>query len=199
VLPLAALAVSLALPAAEAGARTKTVTVTGELIVQNGQRPTDPGNCSAIGFGRWKDVPGTIGARVTKTSVRNGKESSDFFKPPFSDTYTFIATYKVEPGYHWGAISHSWSDGPRANDCSASAERVRALYLPTVKVELTIEVDEKACKAAQAKVTKRKRAVSALQAKVSGAKGARKQRLKRQLKAAKQSRDKAVEAAAKAC
>jgi hypothetical protein len=198
VLPLAALAVLLALPASEAGARTKTMTVTGEFIVQNGQRPTDPGNCSAVGFGRWKDVPGTIGARVTKTTVK-GKESSDFFKPPFNDTYTFIATYQVQPGYHWGAISHSWSDGPRPNDCSVSAGRVRALYQPTVKVELTIEIDEKACKAAQAKVTKRKRAVSALQAKVSGAKGARKQRLRRQLKAAKRSRDKAVEAVGKAC
>jgi hypothetical protein len=68
---------------------------------------------------------------------------------PWDDTYTWVATYTVDPGYHWIEISTSWSDGPRPNDCSSQVATAKERYSTQARAELTIEIDPAQCKAAK--------------------------------------------------
>lgn len=123
--------------AASAQAATRTKTVPAEFVVLNGNRPGDPGNCSAIGFVKWADDPKAIGWTVNYTF--KGSPASRVVEPPFDDVYEWVATYTVPAGFHWSAISKSWADGPRPNDCSATVPRIQALYAGPASVELTYD------------------------------------------------------------
>jgi hypothetical protein len=156
------LAAALVVPAATASAKTKVQTVDAEIVFQNGNRPGDEGNCSAVVFGKWKDVPRTVSATVYYTY--QGEERSVTGVPPWDDTYEFVATYTVEPGYHWIEISTSWGDGPVANDCSNKVEIYKTRYGTEGRAELTVEIDPAECKAAQKAVTKWRGSVNKLKA-----------------------------------
>jgi hypothetical protein len=75
----------MGLSATSASAATEVKTVKGEVVFAYGQRPGDPGNCSAIVFVKWPDQPRTISARAIYTF--NGQERSQVAAPPFNDTY----------------------------------------------------------------------------------------------------------------
>ncbi len=186
------LALALALAAPAAAQETKVVTVPGEVIYTNAQRPGDPGNCSAVAFVRWADVPGTISARAIYT--RQGAEASEFRAAPFDDTYQLVATYTVQPGFHWIAVSRGWSDGPRPNDCSVTREKLKTIVGPPARVELTVPaVDAKACNAAKRNLTAQKKAVKRLQKQLKRASGKKaKKRTRAKLKKAKARRTKAA-------
>lgn len=188
---VAALALALALPGSAAAQETKTQTVSAEVVYTNGQRPGDPGNCSAVVFVKWADVPGTTAA--TAYYMFKGEERSKASTPPFDDTYEWVATYQVDPGFHWIQVGVSWSDGPAANDCSATREKYKTLISTEARVELQVPaVDEKACTAAKRARADRRKAVSKLQKKLRNAEGAKaRKRINAKLKQAKTKRDNA--------
>jgi hypothetical protein len=64
--------------------------VDGEVVFAYAQRPGDPGNCSAIVFVQWADVPGTVSAEAFY--LWRGEEHSKVSEPPFDDTYEWVAT-----------------------------------------------------------------------------------------------------------
>lgn len=158
---------SLALPVASATAKTVEKTVPGELVFQHGQRPGDPGNCSGVVFAQWKDVPGTVSA--TAYYVYRGAETSKSAQPPFNDVYEWVATYTVSPGAHWIQLGVSWADGPVVNTCADVNEKQRAVYTGPVRVELTVEIDPKVCKDAQAKLSARRKVVTTVRKRLNNA------------------------------
>jgi hypothetical protein len=143
-----------------ATADTKEKTVKGEVVFEHGQRPGDPGDCSAIVFVKWADVPGTTLARAIYTF--NGSERSESLAPPFDDTFKLVADYQVPAGHHWIAVGRSWSNGPVANTCEDTSERQKEIIGTEASVELTVEIDPKVCKAAKTKLTARRKAVNKL-------------------------------------
>lgn len=158
----------MGLTAATAAAKTEVKTVPGEVVFAFGQRPGDPGNCSAIVFVKWADVPRTVNARAIYTF--NGKEGSQAAPPPFQDTYAWVATYTVPPGFHWIQVGKGWSDGPVANTCEGTSVKQRALFAPTARVELTVEIDPARCTAAKAKLAAQRKTVDRLKAQLKKAK-----------------------------
>jgi hypothetical protein len=190
---------ALALPVATASAKTTTKTVPGEVVFKYGQRPTDPGNCSAIVFVQWADVPGTTYAKALYTF--NGKESSSgMLEPPFNDTYEWVATYTVTPGSHWIQIGKGWSDGPVANTCQGTSDKQRTLFGTEASVELTIEIDPKLCKDAQKKLAARKQTVNKLKKQLRNAETQKaKNKLSAKLKKAKTKRGNAQKKVAELC
>jgi hypothetical protein len=198
-LALLSAAVALALSAAPASAATKVKTVDAEVVFKNGNRPGDPGNCSAITFVQWRDVPGTVSAKVIWT--RDDSEHSMSKEAPFDDVYTWVATYTVQPGYHWISIGKSWVDGFPVNDCSALRDRIRAAYDTTAaKAELTVEVDPKVCNAAKKAAAARRKSVSSLQKQLNAATSAKaKKRLRAKLTTAKSKRAKAIKRVKSVC
>ena len=116
----------MGLSATTASAATEVKTVKGEVVFAYGQRPGDPGNCSAIVFVKWPDQPRTVSATAFYTF--KGQERSQVAAPPFNDTYEWVATYTVTPGYHWIQAGKSWKDrqaqgGHQAE--GATAQRVQ--------------------------------------------------------------------------
>lgn len=197
---LAALLVLAAVGASAAAAATVTRTVPGEYVFAHGQRPDAPGNCSAIIFVQWADVPGTIAATARYTSLSNGSwgERAETREAPFDDTYTWVTTYTAPPGTHWIAIGRGWSAGPRPNDCSAMSERQRPLYRTPVTVELTIQ-EPPACVAANASVAKITRRIATLQKQLARASAKRKRSLSRKLAGARRDLARAQGAAGQHC
>ena len=192
----AALAVAITAPAATAA--TKVKTVPAEIVFKNGNRPGDPGNCSALVFGRWKDVQGTVAATVHY--LWRGSEYSKSGEPPWDDTYTWVATYTVDPGYHWLEISTSWADGPRAIDCCSQIETYKERYSVEARAELTVEIDPAKCKAAKKAVTKWRGRVNELKAALNDATTKRaKKRLNAKLTSAKAARSRANKRAGELC
>ena len=146
-----ALVLGLGLLAATASAETETKTVKADVVFQYGNDPADPGNCSALVFVQWPDVPGTTGG--TAFYLRQGKEASEGISLPYTDTVQWVIPYTVTPGYHWVNVSKSWRDGPGVNDCSAASGRQRAIIGTEARVELTVTVPKarsKACRVAKA-------------------------------------------------
>lgn len=189
---------ALALPVASASAKTVQKTVPGELVFANGQRPGDPGNCSAIVFVQWADVPGTTNA--TAYYMFNGKEYSKAAPPPFNDSYEWVATYTVPPGAHWIQVGKGWSDGPVANTCEGTSAKQRTLFATPVRVELTVELDPKLCKDAQAKLAERKKAVTKIKGELRNATTQKaKSRLRAKLTRAKTKRDNAAKRIGEVC
>jgi hypothetical protein len=185
-----------AMPAS--AATTKVKTVPAEIVFANGNRPGDAGNCSAIVFGRWRHVPNTISATVEYTW--KGEAHSKTGTPPWDDIYEWVATYTVEPGYHWIAISQSWRDGPLPSDCSDMVETARQRYSTTAVAKLTVEIDPAKCKAATDRAKARRRAVNGLRAQLRSAETARaKNRLRARLENAKERRSKAIARMKAAC
>jgi hypothetical protein len=152
--------VLMAVIAPTASAATKEKTVKGEVVFAHGQRPGDPGDCSAIVFVKWADVPGTVSARAIYTF--NGSERSESLPAPFNDTFKFVADYQVPAGYHWIAVGRSWANGPVANTCEETSEKQKQIIGTEASVELTVEIDPAVCNAAKAKLAARKKAVSQL-------------------------------------
>lgn len=189
---------AMALMATPALAETKTQTVDAEIVFQNGNRPGDPGNCSAVVFGKWKDVPGT-----TAATIHYKWKGADYTKsgaPPWDDTYTWVASYTVEPGYHWIEISTSWSDGPVANDCSDAIATYKERYSTEAEAELTVEIDPAKCKAAQKALTKWRGSVNRLKGQLRDATTKRaKKQLNAKLTSAKAKRARAQKRAGQAC
>lgn len=193
---------SLVVVPAAADAETRTKTIDATVVVNHGQRPGDPGNCSAIAFAQWKHVPNVKSATVqyaVKTSGAPRKESESRSGPAFDNHFVFVATYDVPPGSDWVAFGKSWADGPIADTCEAKAIKLSGIIVRPVTVELTIEIDRVACLAARKKHSAKQTAVTRLQRRVSGAKGREKARLKKALKAAKKSRDAAKAKVAELC
>lgn len=126
-----------------ASAATEKRTVPGELKFEYGASPDDPGNCSAIVFIQWADVPGTVDATAFYTW--RGKEKSIFGKPPFNDHYEWVRTYQVAAGSHWIQVGKGWSDGPTPNDCRETSEKQKKDYSfepGATRVELTVETPD---------------------------------------------------------
>jgi hypothetical protein len=180
----------LAAMASTASAATETRTVQGELRFEHGARADDPGNCSAIVFIRWADVPGTTAATAFYTW--RGDEKSKGGAPPFDDSYEWVRPYQVEPGYHWIQIGKGWSDGAKPNDCSETSERQKVDYDMSpgaTRVELTVEVPDgpsAECVAAKEAASKRAAEVRRAKGRLQAAKGRRaKQRARTALAKAK--------------
>lgn len=189
---------TIGLSVAPASAKTVTKTVDGEVVFKYGQRPTDPGNCSAIVFVQWADVPGTTNATAHYTF--NGKDGSQTREAPFDDTYEWVATYTVQPGYHWIQVGKGWSDGPRPNTCQGTSDKQRTLFGTEATVDLTIEIDPKLCKDAQKKLTARKKAVNAIKKQLRSATTQKaKKRLNAKLTKAKTKRGKAHKKVVELC
>jgi hypothetical protein len=189
---------ALALAAPAAAQETKTQTVPGEVVFATGQRPGKPGNCSAIVFVKWKDVPGTTSA--TAFYPYRGAETSESLTPPFSDTYDWVATYTVEPGFHWIAVGKSWRDGAKPSDCSDFSAKQKAVYGTVARVELQVPAfDAKACNAAKHTLAARRKAVKKLQKQLHHATGNKRKRLKAKVKKAKAKRTKAAARVKKDC
>ncbi len=188
--------------AADAQTKTKTKTIDASVVVNHGQRPGDPGNCSAIAFAQWKHVPNVTSATVhfaVKTSGAPRPESVTRPGPAFDNHLVFVATYDVPPGADWVAFGKNWRDGPGVDTCEASAIKLNDAIVRPVTVDLTITIDPVACSAARKRQSAKQKAVKKLQGRVSGAKGRQKARLKRALKAAKKSRDAAKAKVAEVC
>lgn len=197
---LAVLSVVLAVAcsATAASAATKVKTVDAEIVFANANRPGDPGNCSSVVFGRWRDVPRTISATVYY--LWRGSEYSKSGAAPWDDTYTWVATYTVEPGYHWIAISTSWSDGPNPNDCSEQVVRAKERYSVAARAELTIEIDPAECKAAKKAAATWVDKVNAVRAQLRKATTAKaKKKLGAKLTTVKGKRARAVKRVAEVC
>jgi hypothetical protein len=188
----------MAVMAPTASAATKVKTVKGEVVFANGQRPGDPGDCSAIVFVQWADVPGTTLARAIYTF--NGSERSVSVAPPFNDTFKLVADYQVAAGYHWIAVGRSWSNGPVANTCEDTTEKQRQIIGTIASVELTVEIDPAVCKSAKAKLTARKKAVSTLTSQLRKATSQKaKKTLRAKLDTAKAKRAKAAKRVTEVC
>jgi hypothetical protein len=190
----------VALTAPAAAAPTTTKTVDGEVIFEHGARPTDPGNCSAIVFVQWKDVPGTISA--TAHYLWREKEYSETRESPFDDHYEWVRTYDAPAGYHRIQVGKGWSDGPNPNDCSESSARQREAFGTEARVELTIqpEGDSKECAAALKDLRERNKRVRTLKGKIKAASTEKaKDKLRAKLAKAKRKRAKAAARVARLC
>ena len=149
------LAVSL-LVASGASASTTSKTLPATVAYLNGQNPTDPGNCSAIVFIQWPDVPHAVSWTVFYK--RKGVETSEGASPPFDDVYKWVATYTVPAGSHWKAIGKSWSDGAQPNDCSEYIPKHQEIY--GTEAHVVVEIDTTACDTAKAKQKSARTAVT---------------------------------------
>ena len=116
---------------------SKTVVVPARIVIKHGNRPSDPGNCSAVVFAQWKDVPGTTAATVSY--VWQGEDHSVSGKAPFPAKFNIVATYRVPEGYRWIVVGYSHADGPTPNDCSQVVSRIKPLYSANgASAELTV-------------------------------------------------------------
>lgn len=167
-LGLLVLVAALAVPLSTAQARTTTKTVPGTVVFANGQKPSNPGNCSAIVFVQWKDVPNTVSA--TAFYLFKGKEYSKASPSPFNDTYSWVVKYVVPAGSHWIQVGKGWSAGPVANDCSGTSAKQKGLFGTQARVVLTIDADAAACEAAKAQVTKLEKKIADLTRRIKRAK-----------------------------
>lgn len=152
--------VLMAVMAPSASAATKEKTVKGEVVFAHGQRVGDPGDCSAVVFVQWADVPGTT--RATAFYTFKGEERSESAAPPFHDAYKLVAEYTVPAGHHWIAVGKSWSNGPVANTCEDTSEKQKQLIGTVARVELTVELDPAVCNTAKAKLRARRKSVDRL-------------------------------------
>jgi len=188
----------MGLSATTASAATEVKTVKGEVVFAYGQRPGDPGNCSAIVFVKWPDQPRTVSATAFYTF--KGQERSQVAAPPFNDTYEWVATYTVTPGYHWIQVGKSWKDGPVADTCEGISAKQRTLIGTEARVELTLAPDPKVCKAAKTTLTAKRKAVTKLKAQLRNASSAKaKSRLRTKLTAAKAKQAKALKRVGQVC
>jgi hypothetical protein len=188
----------MGLSATSASAATEVKTVKGEVVFAYGQRPGDPGNCSAIVFVKWPDQPRTVSARAIYTF--KGQERSQVAAPPFNDTFAWVATYTVPPGYHWIQVGKSWKDGPVADTCEGTSAKQRTLIGTEARVELTLAPDPKVCNAAKAALTAQRKAVNKLKAQLKKASTQKaKSKLRKKLTAAKAKQTKAATRVTKVC
>ncbi|MEO6866974.1 MAG: hypothetical protein ABI200_03040, partial [Gaiellales bacterium] len=105
---------------------TIEITRPATLEFRNGSQIGQPGNCSAIVFGQWKDVPGTDIAHVHYTWA--GKQETESKGAPYHDQFSWLAEYAVTPGYHWIVLGKSWANGGPPDDCVDMAEKNRTFY-----------------------------------------------------------------------
>ena len=190
--------VLMAVMAPAATAETKEKTVKGEVVFEYGQRPGDPGDCSAIVFVKWADVPGTTQARAIYTF--NGSEQSESLAAPFNDTFKFVADYQVPAGHHWIAVVRSWSNGPVMNTCEDTSEKQKQIVGTEARVELTVEIDPKVCKSAKTKLTARRKAVNKLSSQLRKASSKKaKKALRARIAKAKTQRSKATKRVREVC
>ncbi len=91
--------VLLALPLSTAQAKTEKKTVPGVVLFEHGQNPSKVGNCGAVVFVQWVDVPNTVSA--TAYYPFKGKEYSKTGAPPFSDIVMLTGIeYAAPAGAH---------------------------------------------------------------------------------------------------
>jgi len=188
---LALFALAAAAPAA-ASAGTVTKTVPAQYVFVHGQNPADPGNCSAIVFAQWTDVPGTISALARYTGLVDAAwgEQTESRPAPFDDTYKWVATYTVPAGSHWIQIGKGWRDGPGVDDCADMSAKQPALYRAPVNVDLTIQ-ESAGCVSAHRKADKATASIATLQKKLKQASRRRRAAVKKQLSSAKRDLKKA--------
>jgi hypothetical protein len=188
----------MGLSATTASAATEVKTVKGEVVFAYGQKPGDPGNCSAIVFVKWPDQPRTVSATAFYTF--KGQERSQVAAPPFNDTYEWVATYTVTPGYHWIQVGKSWKDGPVADTCEGTSAKQRTIIGTEARVELTLGIDPKLCTSAQAALTAKRKAVNKLKAQLRKASTkSAKSKLSKKLATAKSKQAKAAKRVGEVC
>lgn len=186
--------------------KTEVKSVPAEIVFEKANEPGDPGHCAAIVFVKWQDVPYTLSSTVHYT-YKGEEKTSVATKPPFDDSYSFVANFTVPYGSHWISVAQSWGDGPVANDCGAAQIKQQERYTQPARADLTVEVQEpvvttdpKACEDANANLKKRNKAVSKLLGKLRKAPGDKaKERIRTKLKKARRDRAKAVQQVAKDC
>jgi len=198
-LAVAAVAASADVSPAAAQVKTKTQTVPAEVIFEHGARADRPGNCSAIVFVQWKDVPNTISAKAFY--LWKGVESSKVGEPPFDDAYSWEIDYKAPAGSHRTQVGKGWGDGPKPNDCSETSARQKEVFGTQARVELTIEQvgQTEACAKALKALRESNKAVRKLTGRVRRASGAEKQALRAKLAKAKARRARAAARVRKEC
>ena len=159
-LALAALISALALTVGPAHAATTTKTVPGTLVFLHGAKPDAPGNCSAVVFAQWKEVPNTLSAKATWVRSGDGAEFTESATAPdFHDTNDTVIRYQVPAGSHWIAIGFGSVAGAQPNDCSEMSAKQRT-QVRSVRIELTIDGDTQDCIDAKAKVKRYKKTIS---------------------------------------
>ncbi len=163
--------------------KTEQITVPATLEFRQGQNPNAPGNCSAPVFVQWKDVPGTTSATAYYTT--EGGEKSATSTPPFDDTTEWIATYTVQPGYHWIYINGSSRAGPLPSTCEDLTAKHRTIFTTPVRVVLTVEKDNSKCAAAGAAADKAAKRVKRLRNRLQDATGQKRIVVKQQLRKAR--------------
>jgi hypothetical protein len=142
---LAAAAVALgvfmcAAPASSsADVETLKKTVDAKIVFEYGANPARPGNCSAVAFAEWKDVPGTKSALATTVTAAGKKIEVTASAPDFHDYNHTAREYFAPPGSHRIIIGAGWGDGPKPNDCGLTSLKQRESLINPVTVELTFE------------------------------------------------------------
>ncbi len=133
---LAAAAALVGVVASLASAVAKPRTVPAQIVYEHGNRPGDPGNCSAVVFAQWEHVPASsVVVRYSYNGVATSKASAF----PFDNEYQLVKLYVAPVGYDRVNLGGSWADGPIANDCSDKEPKQRALLGTEATVEITGE------------------------------------------------------------
>lgn len=152
-LPLALLALVVAVPTASAATETKIVAA--EMLFEHGPNPDRSTSCSAVVFIRWTDQAKTVATRVFWTTAK-GEERSQAVEPPYNDFYNFVRDYQVAAGYHWSKFTQSSAHGPNSpGRCQELSEHQKTVYkADSARVELSTKTGPseeciKARKAAQ--------------------------------------------------
>jgi hypothetical protein len=187
----ALLAASLVSAAPAAASTTHTKTVPATLVFNHGQRPGHPGNCSAVVFLQWADVPGTTNAKGHY--VWKGAAKTKSIEAPFEDTFELVALYQAPPGFHWMEVGKGWTDGPKANTCEEMSNRQKVNYGTAASVELQVADDPAVCKRATARLLAANKAVAKATKAVARAKSAKSRKARNaKLKKARARQAKAV-------
>ncbi len=152
--------VGVALPASIAEAKTTAKVVPAIVVFGHGQNPDKVGNCSAVVFVQWVDVPNTVSARAFYTF--NGKNYNKAAGPPFQDTFSLVIDYVAPVGAHRIQVGAGWAAGPKPNDCSATSEKQKTLFGTTATVEVVIDVEKAKCDKANERVAKTQKKIADL-------------------------------------
>ena len=199
---LLALVLVAAAPAA-AQAKTRNVTVTGDLVISTANDPANTGKCSVIVFYEWSDVPKTTSATVNYTTS-DGKQKSASKAAPFDDSLPREKPPRIAPpGRHRLVVGFSYGASPTKPNpnCRNSTEpKYRQSLPPTAPVTLTVEGDSPACTTARKTLAKRSKTERKIKRKLrKTSRRSAKRALRRKLARAKKSRKRAAKAVTKLC
>jgi hypothetical protein len=194
---LLALVAMLGLMPTLASASTRTITRPAEVVFANGQNPEKPGNCSAVAFVQWAEVPRTVSATVHYTY--RGAPLSKSASAPFNDTYKLVVTYQVPGGSHWIKVGEGWGSGPSPSLCETTLATLKERYGPPARVELQVENDPRQCTAVRRTLARLTKQVGKARAEVARTEGKARERAAKRLQSLKKARARAATRVAKFC